>query len=641
MNSSLVTFAVACCWLICADAAELPVQPGVTCVFFNESVLQRPADCGVQPQIRMETKGADFGWLWFGKIRFPQTAEVTMSAVADDGLRLFVGDSLVIDGPDSRGNREAKLQVTAGETRSFWLEYYQRGGDAKCELFWQWAGHPREAVPASALFHDQRDAQLAQAILEGKASGMRGVPTVVQAPAGDEADNSHIYRPGGGRPAEGNPIRLGPGPHMFLDDYLIAESRNLERRVHRPQRDSRIPNPLITGKEDECNGPYMTVIRDPAGGMYRIWYNTNKVKFQDGSSHVATMQSRDGIHWIRPHRVLADPGAFDFGSSVLDEGPGVSDPSSRYKLAWYSGGGLRLAVSSDGLDWKPWKSYAVIRHSHDITNIFYDGARRRYLATISVYNTGPNYSGQRRCTMQTASTDLLNWEKPWYVLRPDDRIEKDQTQFYAMCGYLQRGDLLIGLVKVLHDDWKAAGTPEGAYGMGYTSLAWSRDAVHWTRDLEPFFEPDPNVDAWDHAHAWIDQQLPVGDDVYLYYGGYKFGHKMDRWEGRQIGMVKMQRDRYVSRAAGRVGGTLRTPAVLLTGQGMSVNANIRGELRAALLSQDGKPIPGFSSEECQPVSGDGLAHEIHWKNSITDIADKAVRIEFSMRDGELYSFDLR
>jgi hypothetical protein len=41
------------------------------------------------------------------------------------------------------------------------------------------------------------------------------------------------------------------------------------------------------------------------------------------------------------------------------------------------------------------------------------------------------------------------------------------------------------------------------------------------------------------------------------------------------------------------------------------------------------------------VGGDSLSHEVHWKNSLAEVSDKAVRIEFSIRDGELYGFDLR
>ena len=130
---------------------------------------------------------------------------------------------------------------------------------------------------------------------------------------------------------------------------------------------------------------------------------------------------------------------------------------------------------------------------------------------------------------------------------------------------LARGELVIGMVKNLHDDWGAEGRPQDAFGIGSTSLAWTRDGQTWVRDREVFFGPDPQPGAWDHAHAWIDEQLPVEDEVYLYYGGYKFGHKMDRWEGRQIGLVKMQRDRYVSRDAGPDGGTLITRRAVLAG----------------------------------------------------------------------------
>jgi hypothetical protein len=640
MYTTLLAVGIATTCLVPAQASDASGHPGLAYVFFNQSDFQRPAEAGVQPVIRMETQGVNFGWLWLGKVRFPEAAEVIFSAEADDGLRLYLGDAIVIDGPDPGNAREGKISVSAGQILAIWLEYYQRGGDAHLRLYWQWDGHPRELLPASALLHDDSDVTLSQSISAGKATATRGGPPVAQAPIGDEADNASIYRPQARPVGDAVPLRLGPGPHLFLDEFLIDQHRGISRRVHRPERDPQIPNPLITGKEDECNGPYLTVIRDPATGRFRIWYNTNKVKFQDGSSHVAVLESDDGIHWQRPHRVLADPGGFNFGSSVLDEGPAFPDPRLRYKLAWWYGGGLRLAVSPDGWQWTAWKPYAVIRHNHDITNIFYDSSRRRYLATISVYTSGRNYAGERRCTLHTASPDLRTWEKPWYVLRPDDRVDPGQTQFYAMCGYLQRGDVLLGLVKVLHDDWRAAGTPEGAYGMGFTTLAWTRDGCHWVRDQEPFFEPDPNVEAWDHAHAWIDQQLPIGNEVYLYYGGYKFGHKFDRWEGRQIGLVKMQRDRYVSRDAGPDGGSLVTPPVVLAGSGMTVNARVRGELRVALLNVDRTPVPRFAADDCQPIEGDSLTHAVQWNRPLSDLGETAVRIEFRLRDAELYSFEL-
>lgn len=460
-------------------------------------------------------------------------------------------------------------------------------------------------------------------------------------PVVKERLHSNIYRSGTVVPSRPeSPIRLKPGPHLFVDDYLIESSNNVRRRVNRPQRDSQIPNPLITGKEDHCVAPYMSVIRDPSSGRFRIWYNIYKKLHTDGSARFATMESEDGIHWIRPHRVLDDPGPINFGCSVLDEGPDFSDPSARYKLAWWANGGLMIATSSNGINWRPLQSDPVLRHNHDINNLFRDTIRDRYVATVSCYTTGPNWSGKRRCTMQSASRDLIHWEEPRYILTPDDSVEKGETQFYAMQGHLIRGGLWIGLVKVLHDDWPAPGTPEGAYGVGYTTLAWTRDGKNWVRDLEPFFEPDPQVGAWDHAHAWMDYQLPLGDDVYIYYGGYKNGHKVNRWEERQIGLVRMKRDRYVAREAGPKEGRMKTPPIVLDGSRMTLNAEAKGAIHVRLLDPSDATIEGFDWDDCEAVHGDAVSHPIQWKGGRPLPKNTPVQVEFRLKNARLYAFDI-
>jgi hypothetical protein len=204
---------------------------------------------------------------------------------------------------------------------------------------------------------------------------------------------------------------------------------------------------------------------------------------------------------------------------------------------------------------------------------------QRYVATISCFSTGPSWSGQRRVTQQSTSTNLLDWCEPWFVLTPDDRLDEGQTQFYAMDGYLRRGDLLIGMVKVLRDDLKADSPPDppDAYGIGYTTLAWSHDGERWVRDRATFFDRAPQRSAWDHAHAWIDEQVPVGDEVWLYYGGYQRGHKVNRFEERQIGLLKMKRDRYVARESGPSGGSFRTPLVIVAADAMTLTVDARAE----------------------------------------------------------------
>jgi hypothetical protein len=437
------------------------------------------------------------------------------------------------------------------------------------------------------------------------------------------------------RPA--GPITLGPGPHLFLDEYLIESSQGVTRRVHPPRRDPDLPNPIVNGPEDRCFQPYFTVSRAPETGKYRIWYGAWRDDKSTSRSHIAYMESDDGVHWQRPAKVLKDPGELQFGSEVLDEGPDFPDPSRRYKYSWWYGGGLRIATSPDGFNFTPISPNVVLAHGHDITNIWRDPIRNRYVATVSEMLQLENMNEPRRTTLQAVSDDLLSWSPKWIVLAGDNRYDEDVLQFYAMNGYLVRGELVIGMVKNLHDDWGAEGRPQGAYGIGSTSLAWTRDGETWIRDREVFFGPDPRPGAWDHAHAWIDEQLPVGDEVYLYYGGYQWGHKHNRFSERQIGLVKMRRDRYVAREAGEQGGTLRTPPVVLAGSALTVNAQIDGELKVRLVGVRGEPLEGF---DWVSLEGDSVRHAVAFEGKLASLAKQPLRIEFRLRNARLFGFCL-
>jgi hypothetical protein len=441
----------------------------------------------------------------------------------------------------------------------------------------------------------------------------------------------------------GSPIALGPGPHLFLDDTLINQSSNLTRRINMPVRDPALPDPIVTGRVDGCFQPYLTVIHETASNRFRLWYGVPGEDLNPNRSHLGYLESADGIHWIRPHRVLPDPGPIQFGVSVLAEGAACGNPAHRFKLAWWYDGGLRIATSPDGLVWKPISPAPLLLHNHDITGLHWDSLRRRYVATVSFYVTGPTWSGTRRVTKHSTSEDLVHWTEPWLVLAPDDRHDEGETQFYAMDGYLARGDLIIGMVKVLRDDLKADQPPQppGAYGIGYTALAWTRDGKHWTRDRARFFERDPQPGAWDHAHAWIDEQVLVGDEVFLYYGGYRSGHKVNRFSERQIGLVRMKRDRYVARAARAERASFRTPLVILDAEAMTLNLEApEGEVVVQVLDRQGQPIPGFTRRECRRIAGDALAQPVRWRHSLRALRGTPVRLEFFLRNARLYAFDL-
>ena len=456
-------------------------------------------------------------------------------------------------------------------------------------------------------------------------------------------DRAMTYAPGVGAVGD-EPLALSVGPHLFVDDYLIASSENVTRVVNMPRRNPSIPNPVITGREDGCFQPYMSVLQDDATGRFRMWYGRHTDDFNGSRSQLGYAESTDGIRWERPTRVLGTPSPIQFGVSVVDGGADCPNPATRYTFGWYLDTGLKIATSPDGLAWTTLTPDPALRHNHDISGLHYDPVRKRYVATASVYRTGNDWNGKRRITMHSHSKDLLRWSSAYYVVLPDDSCDEGETQFYAMDGYLTRGDLLFGMVKVLRDDVKVDDPPDPpeAYGMGYTELAWTRDGETWVRDPAPFFAPNPEKGTWDHAHAWIDEQVLVDDDVYLYYGGYARGHKVNRFEERQIGLVKVRKDRYVARAASETAGTIVTPLVLLEGSRLTVNADAEGgEVRVQLKDAAGHVIHGCSFGECAAVTGDVLDAPVNWKESLSKARTEPVRLEFSLKNARLYGFYLR
>ena len=436
-------------------------------------------------------------------------------------------------------------------------------------------------------------------------------------------------------------ITLRPGPYLLLDDFLIEGSTNLKRTVNRPRRD--LTEPIVTGREDKNGQPWVTVLRDPVSGRFRMWYNATGDGKREGLFALGYLESTNGIHWIRPHRALAGPPGMLWGSYVMDEGPRFPDAELRYKFGWWCGDGtgLKIAASPDGLDWKLLTPTAVVKSKLEICYVFRDPVRSRYCLIQGHYTTGDAWKGYRRVSLESVSDDLVHWKEPWTIISPIDTEDEGETQFYSIGGVLPRGQTLVGMLKVLRDDLPADPGDKVA-GLGYTVLAWSHDGEHWQRDREPFIDRNHDPGTWDHAMTWVDCQLPVGDDVFLYYGGYARGHKIEPTTERQIGLVRLKRDRYVSRDAGDTEGLIRTKPLTIEASSMSLNVDAStGTVRAQLTDRDGKPLTGFSFADMKPIRGDSLAAPLAWKRPLSDLRGHVVRLDIALRNANLFAIELK
>lgn len=483
-------------------------------------------------------------------------------------------------------------------------------------------------------------------------AGAVGLATLLFAPGASTQETSPsaagtVQSP---KPVAGRPASWAEGPWLLLDPRNILAIDHLQRVRGQPVRHG---EPLVDGATDGNFQPYISVVKDAGTGRWRMWYNVPRAPGNWGESSLALIESADGIRWERPHRVLVTP-PIQFGASVLDEGPGFADPARRFKAGWHKNNGLQVAGSPDGVTWTELAPGPVLRHDHDIDAIDWDPIRRRYLAFISfAKKLDPSWVEPRRIPHMSVSDDLVHWRPPWPILTPDATSAREQgdTQFYCMAGVVGRGGLLIGLAKILRDDLNAEvgltakdlGDSRPHAGLGYTVLAWSADGEHWQRDTEPFLDRNPEPGTWDRAHAWADEQVIHGDEIFIYYGGYRLGHKADRAKTRQIGLARLKLDRYAGYAtSGPHPGTLRSALRPWTGRKLTVNADLRGELRVAVCEASGKFVPGFAFADCHPLHGDQVAHAVRWKNAeLSTLRSRPVQFVFQVQEGSLYAFSVQ
>jgi len=457
------------------------------------------------------------------------------------------------------------------------------------------------------------------------------------------------------------------GPNLLIDDHLIADRSGLNRTTHQPEK---LAEPVLRKAEAWHRQPQwlLEVKRDPRSGRFRAWYNLkNFMHSGPGGAGpgicYAYAESDDGVHWTRPHLGLVDvDGSRDnniiaaplghFGLFLVDEGPACADSSRRYRMAYF-GGGLCVAFSPDGLHFSehpanplipaganeipfPQPGYANV--IGDIIDGCWDPLKGEYLLGCKIERRGypgqPHHhaEGWRRCVGMSTSRDFVAWEEPRVIVTPDPA--NGMEEFYGFKPMV-RGNLYLGFLRVLRDDLPATeGGP--VEGIGWTELLTSRDRRTWTRHQEKFIDRDPRPGSWDHAMAWYADSVIVGDQEFIYYGGYSAGHKTG---DRAVGLARLRKNGFVSFGAGRAGGLLRTAPAALPGDSLTVNAVVRGELRVRLRDANGKVVPGFDWADCVPVRGDSVAHPIEWRGRPSLPRAHAVSLEFSPAGAELYAFD--
>lgn len=100
--------------------------------------------------------GSDtFSARWTGQIEAPVSGQYTFTTRSDDGVRLLIEGETVIDNWTDHAptNDSGTITLEAGKRYDINLDYYENGGGAVIQLYWQPPGQTQTIIPSDNLFY--------------------------------------------------------------------------------------------------------------------------------------------------------------------------------------------------------------------------------------------------------------------------------------------------------------------------------------------------------------------------------------------------------------------------------------------------------------------------------------------------------
>jgi hypothetical protein len=127
--------------------------------------------------------GDTFSVKWTGYIKPDYTGTYTFYTTSDDGARLYVNGSTVINSWIDQGPTEhsGTIALTAGQWYPIELDFYENGGGAAITLSWSEASVSKQIIPAANLKPGTNDVKLNTSSVDlqgnGLANGLVGLWT--------------------------------------------------------------------------------------------------------------------------------------------------------------------------------------------------------------------------------------------------------------------------------------------------------------------------------------------------------------------------------------------------------------------------------------------------------------------------------
>jgi hypothetical protein len=492
---------------------------------------------------------------------------------------------------------------------------------------------------------------------------------------------------GAGRAA--GPLDLGSRKFLFLEDGLIESSSGVRFVPHLPKRAEKVI-PQLRG--------HMSVVQDDQG-LIRIYYagpeDSLAVMTSRDGIHWQEPDLGHGEYKGKRNIVLRE--AVGLGNVFIDPN---APPESRFR---YVSGIKRQSIfvftSRDGFDFQRFDTPVLPFASGSQSVVYYDDQRQLYVGHHRS-DYGATVGGHtRRRYVRSEVNDLFSpWpfthvtdemtrqvnakEKmqvgtldPWYLdngpLTPpgfgidlptafatDEKFDPPGTDVYvtSVSKYEWAPDAYLAFPSIYFhyreegpETREVLGSEERKRGSGVVEvqLATSRDGLSWKRYPRPAYAGiDDGGTNTEHEMFMVQGLVRRGNEIWQYVTGHP-GNGMNYHSSivknpySPVYRLVQRLDGFVAAEADYQGGTFTTKPLKFQGNRLYLNLNTgaAGYAQVGIVEADGKPIPGFSVDDCIYINGDFLHTAVEWKRG-TDVGSlegRTVRLVFRMSGTQLYA----
>ena len=435
------------------------------------------------------------------------------------------------------------------------------------------------------------------------------------------------------------PINLGNRRELFIDRFLVEKMEGTHLKLHEPQLTPAMAEPAN-------NMEYGTVIRD--GDLFRLYTRDGRgAKFDGDKSEVTRYcESKDGIHWTKPNLglheldgnknnnvILHEKSVCHNFSPFLDTRPGVS-ANERFKalagtILRNPGGGLIAFASADGIHWRKLSDKPVMtKGAFDSQNVsFWSETEKKYVAYVRTFTAGVSTATEwrldgLRSVSRATSDDFIHWTEP-VPLNPNFPGEHIYTTLTHP--YFRAPHIYIAFPTRFH--------PSRGQSTDIMFMT-ARGNVPYDRTFrEAFIRPGLDPARWGNRSNYAALNVvPTGpNEMSIYTTPFR--------------RFTLRTDGFASVHGGADAGEMLTKPIMFAGKELSLNysTSAGGNMKLEIQDLLGKPIPGYTLEECQPLVGDNIDQTIGWKKNknVAELAGKAVRLRFVLQEADLFALQFR